>query len=203
MKSVVEQFERFTEQWLRFLPILYIIATFEHSFTALHQYNAHLVVFGVDISTISNIMLVLGIDLPMYFAIQYIVYAQRLNLPIRTAVTILVTLGLVSAALNIHYMLIYSPGGYFADIVGVLVGALIPLMLVLFGLLRGIVHTHAPVPDRLVESVEQNSLSPREQLEQQILEIVQKHPDWSNRKIARKLKVSHTTVGRIRKKHNL
>jgi len=200
MKSIAERFERFNSFWLKLLPLFYIMATFEHNFATLRHFDARLILFGVNLSTLSNVMLVLALDLSIYYSVQYTVYAQRLGVRSTSAKLILILSSIVSVALNVYYMIIYAPDGLFPRVIGTVVGVLIPSMLVLFGWLTGTVRSiESNEVDMEVETV----VPPREQLEQKIIELAKAHPDWSNRKIARKLKCSHTTVGRIRRRHGV
>lgn len=160
--------------WLKILPILFLVATFEHCYAILSHFDG-----GLNFPVVTTVLLVLAIDISIYFSMRWI----RL-LPARI---ILLLSGIISVALNVKYMLDWKPGGTFALIIAVIVGILVPLMLCLFGW--------------LVQSLEQEI--PNWKQEGNHAAIInfhlEKYPDKSNREIAEMVGCSHTTISRYRK----
>ena len=99
--------------WLNILPILFLIATFEHCYSILSLYNG-----GLIFPVITSVLLVLAIDTSIYFSMQYIEL-----LPARI---ILFMSGTISVVLNVKYMLDWKPPGIFGFIIAITVGTLIP-----------------------------------------------------------------------------
>ncbi|MGD9697461.1 hypothetical protein [Acinetobacter sp.] len=205
---------KFIRIWTLVLSFFFIAATFEHNFSILRQYSSELMVYGINVAMWSKVVLVAGVDLSIFFAISYIIIGrgQRNIMP---AQIILISTGLVSVSLNVYYMLLYAPadGGAFAQVIGVIIGVLIPSMVTMFGWMEGDLQTSKvpvalPHPAQTTKEVtedkaEDEPASAVSGLELNIKEWSEKHPDWSDRKIARKVNCSHTTVGRVRRKYNL
>ncbi|KAA3609704.1 MAG: hypothetical protein D8M58_21675 [Calditrichaeota bacterium] len=159
--------------WLKILPILFLVATFEHCYSILNLYNG-----GLIFPVITTILLVLAIDTSIYFSMQYFEL-----LPARI---ILIMSGTTSVALNVKYMLDWKPDGNFGLIIAITVGILIPLMLSMFGWLEKSIH-------------ENMSITPANgKLENLVKFHVEKYPDLSNREIANVIGCSHTTIRKYR-----
>ncbi len=137
---------RSAKAWTLFLATLFIIATFEHCFATLKHYTEHQIYFGVDISTIKAIALVLAMDLGIFFSIKFIPEGKSVGISVGPAVAILALCTVISGGLNVHYMVSNTPAQHWFDLtVGVVVGLLIPAMLILFGWQRGLVQKAVPV----------------------------------------------------------
>jgi hypothetical protein len=123
--------------WTVIMAVFFLVATFEHNFSTLRMYSSGLVIKGFPLATWSKVVLVAGIDLMMYFSISYVVIGRRTGANVVPAQWMLALSGIVSAGLNLFYMLTYSPGGILADLIGGVVGVLIPVMIVLLGWVEG------------------------------------------------------------------
>lgn len=163
-------------KWYRILPLLYLLATFEHCYKTFELYNG-----GLNFPVITTILLVLAIDSSIYFSMQvfHLVPAR----------IILVLAGLISVTLNVKYMVDWKPAGTFGLIIGIVSGILIPLMLCLFGWLAKEVNQQGAT------SGTNGTLS----LKDVIRYYSARFPDKKDREIARIFGTNHTTVGRYRK----
>ena len=112
--------------WLKILPILFLVATFEHCYYILNLYEG-----GLIFPVLTTILLVLAIDTSIYFSMQH-----HNLLPARI---ILIMSGTISVTLNVKYMLDWKPAGTFGLVIATVVGMLIPLMLCLFGWLEKVI----------------------------------------------------------------
>jgi hypothetical protein len=160
--------------WLTVLPLLFLLATFEHSYSILSLYST-----GLLLPFMTTTLLVLAIDASIYFSMQ-----QIHLLPAKIILTLAAT---ISITLNIKYMVDWKPPGTFALIIGITVGFLIPAMLGLFGWLE----------KEIRESV--NSPSSNGQLKEVVKFHIEKYPDMSSREIAGLIGCSHTTVRKYKK----
>lgn len=161
-------------RWIKILPILFLAATFEHCYSILSLFKG-----GLYFSSLTPILLVLAIDLSIYFSMLYFEL-----LPARI---ILVLSGIVSILLNTKYMIQWKPPGTFALLIAVLVGILIPFMLCLFGWLE----------KALSESLSGDAAG--RNLKAVVEFHLWKYPEKSNRQIAGIIGCSHTTVRKYRK----
>jgi len=87
-------------KWYRILPLLYLLATFEHCYKTFELYNG-----GLNFPVITTILLVLAIDSSIYFSM--------LVIHLMPARIILVLAGLISVTLNVKYMVDWKPDGTF------------------------------------------------------------------------------------------
>ena len=157
--------------WLAALPLLFLLATFEHCYETLALYDG-----GLTLPAVTTTLLVLAIDSSIYFSMQVIEL-----LPARI---ILALSGLISVTLNVKYMLDWRPEGLFGTVIAVLVGILIPLMLCLLGWLTKAVQQEAkPEPMPLREA---------------IAFYTTRFPEKSNKEIADLFGTSPSTVKRAR-----
>ena len=145
--------------WVKVLPILFLIATFEHCYYILNLYKG-----GLILPVLTTILLVLAIDSSIYFSMQYIDL-----LPARI---ILAMSGTISIALNVKYMLDWKPPGIFGLVIAITVGILIPLMLCLFGWLEKVI------------SESSSTDSSNGKLKELVSFHLEKYPEMSNREIA-------------------
>ncbi|MEJ2636835.1 MAG: hypothetical protein P8184_16285 [Calditrichia bacterium] len=63
-------FNRFVLFWLNLLPLLFLAATFEHCYVILKDYSDTLTLAGVNVSTVSKMLLVIAIDASLVFISQ-------------------------------------------------------------------------------------------------------------------------------------
>ncbi|KAA3618563.1 MAG: hypothetical protein D8M58_21505 [Calditrichaeota bacterium] len=155
--------------WLTILPLLFLLATFEHCYSILSLYGQ-----GLLFPFVTTTLLVLAIDSSIYFSMQHIQL-----LPARIILLLAAT---ISITLNVKYMIDWKPPGTFALIIGITVGFLIPAMLGLFGWLE----------KEIRESI--MSTSSNGQLQEVVKFHIEKYPDMSSREIAGLIGCSHTTV---------
>lgn len=160
--------------WLKILPVLFLIATFEHCYYILNLYKS-----GLIPPVFTTILLVLAIDSSIYFSMQYI------NL--LPAQIILIMSGTISITLNVKYMLDWKPPGIFGLVIAITVGILIPLMLCQFGWLEKVIHDNNST-DRT-----------NGKLKELVSFHLDKYPEMSNREIASLIGCSYTTVRRYGK----
>jgi len=160
--------------WIHILPLLYLLATFEHCYQTFELYNG-----GLNFPVLTTILLVLAIDSSIYFSMQVIEL-----LPARI---ILVLSGIISVTLNVKYMTDWKPSGTFGLVIGIVSGILIPLMLCLFGWL-------AKASESSLSTPEHNG-----NLKAVVCFHLEKYTGKSNRDIAEMVGCSHTTVRRYRK----
>ena len=153
--------------WLNVLPVLFLIATFEHCYETLVLFDG-----GLNLPVVTTVLLVLAIDASIYFSMQVIEL-----LPARI---ILALSGLISVTLNVKYMLDWKPFGIFPAVIAVLVGILIPLMLCLLGW--------------LAKEVGKLETSGNTSLQEAITFYRRCFPKKSSREVAEVFGTSHTTV---------
>ncbi len=163
--------------WLKILPILFLIATFEHCYYILNLYKG-----GLILPVLTTILLVLAIDSSIYFSMQYI--------DLLPAQIILAMSGIISVTLNVKYMLDWKPPGIFGLVIAITVGILIPLMLCLFGWLEKVIKEN--------HSIDTSS----GKLKELVIFHLEKYPDMSNREIASLIGCSQPTVRRYRLENN-
>ena len=159
--------------WLTILPLLFLLATFEHCYSILSLYSS-----GLMLPFVTTTLLVLAIDSSIYFSMQHI--------QLLPAKIILILAAAISITLNVKYMIDWKPPGIFALIIGITVGFLIPSMLGLFGWLEKEIRESVPVENsngHLTEVVKFH---------------LDKYPEMSNREIASLIGCSHTTVRKHR-----
>ena len=159
--------------WLTILPLLFLLATFEHSYSILSLYSK-----GLMLPFVTTTLLVIAIDSSIYFSMQHIQL-----LPAKIILTLAAT---ISITLNVKYMIDWKPPGIFALIIGITVGFLIPAMLGLFGWLEKEIRESIPAANsngHLMEVVKFH---------------IEKYPEMSNREIASLIGCSHTTVRKHR-----
>jgi len=91
------------------MPILFLIATFEHCYSILNLYNG-----GLVLPVVTTVLLVLAIDSSIYISMRYI------NL--LPAKVILAMSGTISVTLNVKYMYEWKLGGTFSTIIPITMG---------------------------------------------------------------------------------
>ena len=155
--------------WLTVLPLLFLLATFEHCYSILSLYDK-----GLMFPLLTTTLLVLAIDSSIYFSMQHI----RV-LPAKIILSLAAT---ISISLNVKYMIDWKPPGTFALFIGITVGFLIPAMLGLFGWLEAAIRENAA------------AFSSNGHLKEVVKFHIEKYPDMSNREIASLIGCSHTTV---------
>ena len=132
--------------WIFWLTLGWLLATFQHNYATLSKYNqgetldlSWLVAgFTLPIADISNFVGVVVLEISLFWSIMFIPAGKRWN--VKTAILFLImsVLTAVSIFLNAKYMYEASPSPGIIDIgIGVIVGALMPVMVVLFGYVEG------------------------------------------------------------------
>ena len=159
--------------WLTILPLLFLLATFEHCYSILSLYSS-----GLMLPFVTTTLLVLAIDSSIYFSMQHI--------GLLPAKIILTLAAAISITLNVKYMIDWKPPGIFALIIGITVGFLIPSMLGLFGWLEKEIREN-------ITSVPSNG-----HLKEVVKFHLERYPEMSNREIAGLIGCSHTTVRKHR-----
>jgi len=124
--------------WINYLTGSWLIATFEHNYFTLHSYTHNLVIGGIPISGITALLMVLALDLSIFWSVMFIPTARKFDISIRGAQMILVVSTIISILLNVRYMITSSPSNSMFDMgVAIVVGILIPLFVVIFGWIEG------------------------------------------------------------------
>lgn len=134
---------KFHQGWIYFLTTAWLIATFEHNYFTLSKYSHDAMLLDwIPISDISAFLIVLALDLSIFWSIMFIPQAKIWNVSLMGARITLIVSTLISILLNVRYMWTASPSPEWFDImIGVLIGVLIPIYVVIFGWIAGNVAT--------------------------------------------------------------
>lgn len=124
--------------WIYYLTVSWLISTFEHNYFTLHVYTHGLTFIGLPISDITTFLMVIALDLSIFWSVMFIPTARAWNIPIRGAQTILTVSTVISILLNVRYMITASPSNDWFDIlIAISIGILIPMFVVIFGWIEG------------------------------------------------------------------
>ena len=132
------------QNWIILLVGFWLFATLEHSYLTLSQYSLHKTfnLFGsmIPYSDISAFLLVLALDLSMFWSISFLPFAKKRTIKLFSIYSLLAVSTIISIFLNVKYMILSSPSPSFGDLaLGAVVGGLIPLFVVIFGYIQGAV----------------------------------------------------------------
>lgn len=124
--------------WIYMLTIAWLIATFEHNAFTLSKFTHNVYYAGIPVSDISAILVVLALDLSIFWSVFFMPQAKRWDMPVGFVKSILVISTLVSIMLNIRYMVTAIPTDNIFDLItAVIIGTLIPTFVVIYGWLEG------------------------------------------------------------------
>jgi len=130
--------ERSHHYWISGLTAAWLIATFEHNYFTLSKYSHNIMMGNTNITTITNILLVIALDMSVFWAVKFIPQAKIWKISVRGAQSVLILSTLFSILLNIRYMITASPSQDFFDImVAVVTGMIIPSYVAIFGWITG------------------------------------------------------------------
>lgn len=124
--------------WIYYLTVSWLFATFEHNYYTLHVYTHNVTLMGMPISGITTFLMVLALDLSIFWSVMFIPTARIWNIPIRGAQAVLTVSTIISVLLNVRYMITASPTKDWFDImIAVTIGILVPTFVVIFGWIEG------------------------------------------------------------------
>ena len=137
-----EKVFKYNQSWIFWLTVGWLIATFEHNYYTIANYSLGKIwnIFGtaIPISDISAFIIVVVLDLSMFFSIQFIPTGKRWDIKMIGVTTVLIVSTSISILLNVRYMIEASPSDTWFDLsIGIIIGVLIPLFVVLFGYIEG------------------------------------------------------------------
>ncbi|MHA1952477.1 MAG: winged helix-turn-helix transcriptional regulator [Candidatus Heimdallarchaeaceae archaeon] len=134
------------QNWIFWLTGGWLLATFQHNYATLSKYNlgetldlgwlfANLL---LPIADISNFVMVLVLELTLFFSIYFISTGKRWGIKTTVIYMAMIVSTVISIFLNVKYMVAASPSDSIVDIsIGAVIGVLIPVMVVIFGYIEG------------------------------------------------------------------
>jgi len=130
--------KNYDKWWMYGLTTAWLIATFEHNYFTLSKFSHGMQIFNLPISEISAFLIVLALDLSIFYSVKAIPQTKIMSVSIRGHQSILFISTAISILLNIRYMYTAAPStGWFDITVAISIGLLIPIFVVIFGWIEG------------------------------------------------------------------
>jgi len=190
--------------WIFWLTGSWLIATFEHNYFTLSNYSLGKIwtIFGTafPISDISAFLMVLALDLSLFWSISFIPAARRWDVRMIGVYIVLFVSTIISIILNVKYMIQASPSPGIGDIlIGAVIGALIPVFVILFGYIEGHVvdSQYKKGTDNILNHKvknEEGDGNDKKVTSQQVFEAMKQNPRLTRRQLANMFNVSPTTI---------
>lgn len=139
-----KEFGKSVGVWIIALTLIFMSATFEHSFWSLKNFvDKDLIHWGLKIPLWTMFMLVIGLDAMIWFSNWFIPQANVRNMDKGIPTALLIGSTAISIQLNVNYMVTNMPGGWeafgytFNTSIALSVGTMIPLALAMLGYMHG------------------------------------------------------------------
>lgn len=180
--------------WILGLTTMWLISTFEHNYFTLSKYTHPVEIMNFSISGISVFLMVLALDLSIFWSVMFIPQAKISDIPIKATQWILTIATIISILLNVRYMytasLLFDDPNWFDYAIGIFVGTLVPIFVVIFGWIEG------NVAVKQMETFKSNiSITNGDSISLEDVErILIKNPGASGYEIARILQAPASTV---------
>lgn len=200
-----------SSNWIILLTVIFLVTTYEHLYFSLQVFNHGLIYLGVPWSTMTNIAMVAGIDLTIFFGVRSIPKKKTEDASIVPMASVIVLMTIISILLNVRYM-ITVPGvafGFnFDTIIGMTIGIVIPITIIVFAWDEGQTSRKHQKQKRINEDIKVDDAKMRrveEALrrkfnkvsEADILKYAENNPNKSQRQIAEALNTSQSKVSRV------
>ena len=183
-----------------------MLATFQHNYSTLSKYNLGETLnlgwisagLTLPIADISNFVMVVVLELTLFFSVSFIPAAKRWNIKAIVIYMAMIVSTAISIFLNVKYMVAASPTDSIIDVgIGAIVGGLIPTFVVIFGYIQGHV-----VNSRMSQSYSRANGSVTVE---QVRAAVDKDPYITQRQLAARFGVSlgkmNKLYSQMRKEH--
>lgn len=134
------------QNWIFWLTGGWLLATFQHNYSTLSNYSLHETLnlgwlftgLTLPIADISNFVLVVVLELTLFWSISFIPAGKRWNIKTLVIYMAMIVSTAISIFLNVKYMVAASPTESVVDVgIGAIVGGLIPIFVVIFGYVEG------------------------------------------------------------------
>lgn len=181
---------RYHHYWIYFLTTSWLISTFEHNYFTLSKYTHDVFMFSLPISDITAFLLVLAIDLSIFWSVLFIPYANMRQIGTRGSQVVLSVSTVISILLNVRYMWTASPSdGWFDVSIAIIIGTLVPLYVVIFGWIEG-----SMTVNEYEFGFSGNGNGNGKVTTEEVINTLRQHPKESVQQIADRLSVSRQTV---------
>lgn len=192
-----EKLYRKHQNWIFWLTGGWLLATFQHNYSTLSNYSLHETLnlgwlfsgLTLPIADISNFVLVVVLELTLFWSISFIPAGKRWNIKTLVIYMAMIVSTAISIFLNVKYMVAASPTDSVVDVgIGAIVGGLIPIFVVIFGYVEGNV-----VESRMGQISSRSGSVSLEQVEA----ALDKDPHLTQRKASERFGVSLGTMNKM------